>query len=264
MIAGRIMIVEDDPDLLHGLSVRLRSSGYDVSHAIDGASAVRLAVNDPPDVIILDLGIPAGDGFKVMQRLKTLAPSASIPIIVLTARDPCDARARSMEAGAIAFFQKPVDNEELLAAIHKAQSAGDPSVRRESKAGPTASKILIVDDDQDLRAGLGVRFRASGYDVVFAADGVSAVSMARTMRPDLIILGIGLPGGDGFVVMERLRAILPDAPPPIIILSAREAEATMARALRAGATAYLQKPADNKVLLDVVRTALQQEMKPVR
>jgi DNA-binding response OmpR family regulator len=264
MIAGKILIVEDDPDLLHGLSVRLRSSGYAISHAIDGVGAVRLAVNDPPDVIILDLGIPAGDGFTVMQRLKTLTPSASIPIIVLTARDPCDARARSMEAGALAFFQKPVDNDELLAAIFKAQAAGNPSVKRELSAAPTASRILVVDDDRDMQTGLGVRLRASGYDVVSAADGVSAISMTRSKRPDLIILDIGLPCGDGFVVMERLRAIFPGSPPPIIILSAREAEANQARALRAGAIFYLQKPADNKVLLDIVRTALQREMKPVR
>src|SRR5439155_11452422 len=69
----------------------------------------------------------------------------------------------------------------------------------------TKPKILIVDDDPDLRRGLNLRLRANHYDTSYAMDGFSAIAMAQKERPDLIILDIGLPAGDGFVVLDRLQ-----------------------------------------------------------
>ena len=83
-------------------------------------------------------------------------------------------------------------------------------------------KILIVDDDPDVRAGLNIRLRANGYDTDFAADAMTAVLAARKTNPDLILLDLGLPGGDGFVVMQRLRTIPALAVIPVIVISARD------------------------------------------
>src|ERR1700680_4750062 len=66
-------------------------------------------------------------------------------------------------------------------------------------------KILIIDDDPDLRHALNLRFRANQYDTAFATDGFSAMAMAQKEKPDVIILDIGLPAGDGFVVLDRLQ-----------------------------------------------------------
>ncbi len=66
-------------------------------------------------------------------------------------------------------------------------------------------KILIVDDDPDLRRGLNLRLRANHFDTAYATDGFSAIAMAQKERPDLIILDIGLPAGDGFIVLDRLQ-----------------------------------------------------------
>jgi two-component system KDP operon response regulator KdpE len=113
-----------------------------------------------------------------------------------------------------------------------------------------------VDDDKDVLRGLNVRLRANGYSVVFAADGFSAISVARKEMPDVIILDIGLPAGDGFSVIERLGSLLPVAHIPIIILSARDISGNKERALNAGVEAFLQKPVDNDVLLETIRKAL--------
>jgi CheY-like chemotaxis protein len=113
-----------------------------------------------------------------------------------------------------------------------------------------------VDDDKDVLRGLNVRLRANGYSVVFAADGFSAISVARKEMPDVIILDIGLPVGDGFSVIERLGSLLPVAHIPIIILSARDISGNKERALNAGVEAFLQKPVDNDVLLETIRKAL--------
>ena len=117
-------------------------------------------------------------------------------------------------------------------------------------------KILIVDDDPDVRLGLHVRLKANHYDVIFAADGMTSIAEARKHMPDLIILDLGLPAGDGFSVMERLKANDSLALIPVIVLSARDRVANMDRALKAGAKAFLQKPVDNAQLLSVIRQVL--------
>jgi DNA-binding response OmpR family regulator len=117
-------------------------------------------------------------------------------------------------------------------------------------------KILIVDDDADLRRGLNVRLRANNYETVFATDGMSAISVAQKERPDLVVLDLGLPAGDGFTVMERFKTIAPLSVVPIIVVSARDPQVNRDRALKAGAETFLQKPVDNDELLSAIRKAL--------
>ncbi|MCI0531483.1 MAG: response regulator [candidate division Zixibacteria bacterium] len=117
-------------------------------------------------------------------------------------------------------------------------------------------KIMIVDDDRDMLRGLNVRLRASGYETVFANDAISAISTAKKEKPNLIILDLGLPAGDGYVVMERLKGMTQLAAIPIVVLSARDPMFHQDRSLKAGAQAFLQKPADNDVLMAVVRKSL--------
>jgi DNA-binding response OmpR family regulator len=117
-------------------------------------------------------------------------------------------------------------------------------------------KILIVEDDPDVREGMHVRLKANGYDTFFAVDALSVVAATRKHVPDLIILDLGLPGGDGYVVMERLNRIPEQALIPVIVVSARDVRGNQERALKAGAKAFLQKPVDNAELLAVIRQAL--------
>jgi DNA-binding response OmpR family regulator len=122
MATHKILIVDDDADLRHGLNLRLRANHYETAFASDGFSAVAMALKEQPDMIILDIGLPAGDGFVVLQRLRQSAALSAIPVIVLTARDPQFNRDRVLKAGATAFFQKPANNTELLDAISAALS----------------------------------------------------------------------------------------------------------------------------------------------
>jgi DNA-binding response OmpR family regulator len=117
-------------------------------------------------------------------------------------------------------------------------------------------KILIVEDDPDVRLGFRVRLNANHYDTFFAPDAVSCMTEACKHVPDLIILDLGLPGGDGFVVMDRFKANTQLALVPIIVVSGRDLHANKERALKAGAKAFLQKPVDNQELLAVIRQVL--------
>jgi DNA-binding response OmpR family regulator len=120
----------------------------------------------------------------------------------------------------------------------------------------SARKILIVDDDPDIRNLLNIRLRGAGYDTAYASDAISAVSAARKESPDLVLLDLGLPGGEGYVVMERMQAIAQLGTIPVIVVSARDASAHGERALAAGARAFLEKPIDVDKLLAAVRQAL--------
>jgi two-component system KDP operon response regulator KdpE len=123
-------------------------------------------------------------------------------------------------------------------------------------------KILIVDDDLDVRQAMHVRLKANGYDTFFATDAMTSVAEARKNSPDLIILDLGLPGGDGYTVIERIKRYPALAVIPIVVVSARDVRANRDRAINAGAQVYLQKPVDNAELLAIIRQALGEPAQP--
>ena len=113
----KILVVDDDPDLVRALRLRLRANNFEVATATDGYSAIATAQKERPALIILDLGLPVGDGFVVLERLQNSDALAGVPVIVLSARDPQANEERALKAGAAAFFQKPADNDELMNVI---------------------------------------------------------------------------------------------------------------------------------------------------
>lgn len=118
------------------------------------------------------------------------------------------------------------------------------------------AKILIVDDDQDIRRLLGHRLKSEGYVPVFAGDAISAVNSARKEAPDLILLDLGLPAGDGRLVMERLQAMPALEGIPIIIITARDLSLERESLAAFGVQAMFQKPFDYDALLVAIRSGL--------
>ena len=117
-------------------------------------------------------------------------------------------------------------------------------------------KILVIEDDPDARLGYHVLLKHHKYETFFGTDGFSAVTEARKHQPDLIILDLGLPAGDGFVVLERLRSNTYLGLIPVIVVSAKDVAANKDRALKAGARAFLQKPWNDIDLLAKIRELL--------
>jgi len=101
------MVIDDDQDLLHALRVRMKSSGFNVHFASDAVLAVHLASRVKPDLIILDIGLPGGDGYLTMERLRSKTSLAHVPIIIITAGDASVHREKALQAGAEAFFPNP-------------------------------------------------------------------------------------------------------------------------------------------------------------
>lgn len=120
----------------------------------------------------------------------------------------------------------------------------------------SSKKILVVDDDPEMRLALTIRLRANNYEVCVAVDGVSAVSEARKQMPDLILLDLGLPAGDGFTVLDRFKALDTLSHIPVVVVSGRNRAANQDRALAANARAFLQKPVKNSELLTTIEKIL--------
>ena len=111
----RVLIVDDDHELVQGLTVRLRAAGYQVLAAHDGDEALRLAERDRPDVILLDVRMPFTDGFAALAQLHNRPTTKTTPVIVLSA---CSAeRGRVLDLGAHCFLEKPYNSKNLMSAI---------------------------------------------------------------------------------------------------------------------------------------------------
>jgi two-component system, cell cycle response regulator len=109
----RIMVVDDDPDTVSILARHLRREGFVAVEAISGPDCLKLAREEPVDVILLDLMMPEMDGFQVCRKLKEDPSTAEIPVIMITARDDLDARAEGMRLGVSDFLAKPVFRRQL-------------------------------------------------------------------------------------------------------------------------------------------------------
>lgn len=115
-----ILIVDDNADTRLVLSARLKANHYDTVFAADALQVMSVALKERPDAILLDLGLPGGNGLMVLERLKANTSLGSIPVIIVTAEDPQVAEPRTIEGGAVAFLQKPVDQDKLMAAVQQA------------------------------------------------------------------------------------------------------------------------------------------------
>ena len=117
----KILIVEDDRKIAMALGIRLKAASYAVLQAADALVATNLAVKHEPDLVLLDISIPGGNGFLVAERLQMMAPTN---MIFITAHKEAGLREKAMQHGAVAFFEKPYDADALLATIR--ETLGDP------------------------------------------------------------------------------------------------------------------------------------------
>jgi CheY-like chemotaxis protein len=119
MAMKTILVLEDDPKIAIALAVRLEAAGFEVLSAPDGVQGLRLALTHRPDLILMDVWMPVGLGLSVAQRLKDLGLQ-DIPVIFITASRLKGLREAAAKLGAVGYFEKPYDPEELLGAIQEA------------------------------------------------------------------------------------------------------------------------------------------------
>ncbi|WP_327371245.1 response regulator [Streptomyces sp. NBC_01217] len=150
----RVLVVEDDPQLVRALVINLQARQYGVDPAPDGATGLRLAAARRPDAVLLDLGLPDMDGVDV---IKTLRGWTRVPILVLSARRASDEKVAALDAGADDYITKPFTMDELLARLRAA-------VRRTETAPPAPETFLIATDDFTIDL-LAKKTTRGGHDV---------------------------------------------------------------------------------------------------
>ncbi|MET8296517.1 response regulator [Streptomyces sp. NPDC005180] len=135
----RVLVVEDDPQLVRALKINLQARKFEVEEAPDGGSALRLAAARKPDVIVLDLGLPDMDGVDVIKGVRGWS---RVPILVLSARHTSEDKIRALDAGADDYVTKPFSMDELLARLRAA-------ARRQEPAGaPRADEVSVVTTEE--------------------------------------------------------------------------------------------------------------------
>ncbi|WP_406339242.1 response regulator [Streptomyces sp. NBC_00649] len=150
----RVLVVEDDPQLVRALVINLQARQYGVDPAPDGATALRLAAARQPDAVVLDLGLPDMDGTDVIKALRGWT---RVPILVLSARRASDEKVAALDAGADDYITKPFSMDELLARLRAA-------VRR-TEAAPLAPDIVLVTTDEFTIDLLAKKASRGGHDV---------------------------------------------------------------------------------------------------
>ncbi|MGP3688963.1 response regulator [Streptomyces sp. IBSNAI002] len=151
----RVLVVEDEPQIVRALVINLKARKYEVDAAADGATALELAAARHPDVVVLDLGLPDMDGIEVIKGLRGWT---RVPILVLSARHTSDEKVAALDAGADDYVTKPFGMDELLARLRAAVRRAEPS------AGSGEDEVVVETEGftVDLAAKKAVR---EGRDV---------------------------------------------------------------------------------------------------
>ncbi|MDQ0913473.1 response regulator [Streptomyces canus] len=160
----RVLVVEDDPQLVRALVINMQARQYGVDAAPDGATALRLAAARQPDVVLLDLGLPDMDGTDVIKALRGWT---KVPILVLSARQASDEKIAALDAGADDYIPKPFSMDELLARLRAA-------VRRTETVPLTSERTLVTTEDftidllakKAIRAGRDVRLTPTEWHLL--------------------------------------------------------------------------------------------------
>jgi len=127
----KILVVDDNEVILKTVSLKLQGCGYQVITALDGSEAVAAARKETPDLILLDINFPPEvdgvpwDGFRIMDWFQRLDPAKKIPIIIITGTEDVKIKERAASCGAVAFFHKPINHDDLLKVIRATLSGSD-------------------------------------------------------------------------------------------------------------------------------------------
>src|SRR5258705_5532779 len=256
----KILIIEDDQKTALGLAVRLKAERYATWVGGDSSRGMQLARRHQPDLILWDVLLPGGNGFDFAENLKLCPETRDIPAVFLTASKDRLLFDRVLRLGAAGLLEKPYEPTELLILVRFTLDRPRRSPRswRDSQAEVVKSQpkeILIVEDDTRIAHALAVRLKALGYEPRVAHDGLSGVRSAAINNPDLVLLDISLPAGNGFTVAESIQANVPH-PIPMIFLTASRRPEFRERARELGAVDFLEKPFQTDVLVAAVKKAV--------
>jgi DNA-binding response OmpR family regulator/signal transduction histidine kinase len=228
---GTVLVVEDDDRVAWLMKAVLLDAGFNVVLATTGDDALTLARRHRPTVITLDQHLPDLQGLQLLDILRHDPDTKDARVLVVSG---LDLRDEALAAGAAGFVQKPFTAASLVASV---SAAAD---RQRGGRG----RVLVVDDDPQIVAICAEVLTNQGFDVDRAGTVAEARAAMQRARPDLLLLDVALPDGDGFSFFEAIKADRASAPLPVVFISARSETGAKVRALKLGGDDYLTKPFD--------------------
>jgi len=225
-----VLVVDDDAAVRETMEHFLTREGYSVATASGGREALRLARELRPAAITLDVMMPDLDGWTVLSALKGDPELADIPAILVSI---VDEKKRGYSLGAAEYMVKPIDRKRLVSALR-------------SICHPGARNILVVDDDDALRASVVRTLSDNGWNVSEAANGKAALLVLGDARPDAIVLDLMMPEMDGFEFLAAIRARAEWLTIPVIVVTAKDLTDEDRRCLSGGVEHIFQKSARSR------------------
>ena len=238
----RIVLIEDDAALGKELGLGLRQLGYEVAHYPDFAPAREAILANPPDVLVVDIMLPGGDGTEAVEPLFSKL-GYRLPLIFITAKTDHKARIAAAHAGGDVFMRKPVSAPRLAESIELLLAQ-----RRQPPC-----RVLIVDDDETLAEHYRLTLSAAGMLVEWVSQVEKVWNALEDLRPDLLLMDLVMPECSGADLARAIRYDDAWQSLPIIFLSAESDVENQGRALSSGADEFLVKPISDAQLVVGVR-----------
>lgn len=260
-VAGKILIVEDDPEIRELLAAALAADGHRVASARDGESALAAAASMPfqPEIVLTDFNLPNGmNGLQLAARLRERI-RGDLPVIVLTG-DITSETLRGITAGNCVKLNKPVDWKELNLAVQsqlRIAHVAARSVKSARPAPPAAlgqATVFVVDDDPQIRESLREALEDDGKIVKAYPDCESFLAAHRPIPESCLLIDAYLPGMSGVELLQHLSAA--KIPLPAIMITGNSDVAMAVRAMKAGALDFIEKPIGLSELAHNVERAL--------
>lgn len=192
---AKILVVEDDLMSAEMIKIRLAKQGYKVLVARTGEDGIRLAQEEMPDLILMDMLLPGIHGLEATIRLKKNVQTKKIPIFALTIMNSPDFIKACYQDGICVFLRKPYDFKELLK--HLRRYIPDDT--------ETSRRVLIINDNPDLTSLMKTTLKAHGFEAISAPEGMIRVDDVEKKKPDLILLDIDMLEDWGITVFKILK-----------------------------------------------------------
>lgn len=221
----RVLCIDDDPDVIEILTKYLVPEGYSVLGANSGDEGIRIALEQHPSLITLDIMMPHKDGWQVLRELKANPELQDIPVII---HSIIDNKPLAISLGAIDVVAKPAEPKRLLALVQRAANSRE-------------SFVLVVDDNEDFTLAVRRLLEADGFKVEVANSGVQALEILAKSIPSIIFLDLVMPQMDGYAVIQRLQSNESWKNIPLVVLSGKELTSEEWEKLNSYAKEYLKK-----------------------
>ncbi|MFH0881987.1 MAG: response regulator [bacterium] len=241
----RIVIIDDSLTVRMDLGEAFKEAGYSPTLCATLDEARKYISGTFPDLVILDVLLPDGDGVDLLRELRHDQSTAEVPILMLSTESEVKDRIRGLKTGANEYVGKPYDTSYVIA-------RSLALLKKPVLEIDTRHTVLIIDDSATFREELGARLRDVGYIVISAGSGEEGLKRAVANPPDSIIVDGVMPGMDGTTVVRRIRFDPGLQSTPCILLTASDESSSEVLALDSGADAFVRKDEG----IDVIKARL--------